>query len=468
MEGISSQAAMKLENKQQFLGKELQNKEFNDGTGLEEYDLGARFYDPQIGRFFSIDPLSEYMRRWSPYVYGFDNPVRFADVNGLNPGDSTKAGDASQGSKLNDTKTLPTVIITNGPKEKEPETKTIDPAQTVKAEPKSENFWDIVGDALVTIAENTPFVGSAIEIGKGIYNGDWKQITMGVVMLGVDVFTAGEGGNGIRLAERAGETLLEDGFKVAAKDEVEEIVVKDAVNTLEKEEAETVEKQLIGEACGCFLPGTLILTDSGYKRIEQIKIGDVVWSFNDTTGRYGKKQVVKLFIHVRDTIYQIHIGNEVISATADHPFFVAGRWLKVASLKVGDSVATYRSNKVAINSIKVVFKRTIVYNFEVADFHTYYVSGKRVLVHNCGGKLQKLYKDAQKEFPNKKGDQLHHVEPKYMGGPKNGKLSPIPAAYHQKITNAFRNLHPYGAGKLTQSARNAIMKKVYSKLPLPK
>lgn len=80
--GISTQASGAIVNRYKFGGKELQSGEFSNGSGLEQYDFGARYYDQQIGRWNSIDPLTEKSSGLTPYRYGFNNPIRFLDPNG--------------------------------------------------------------------------------------------------------------------------------------------------------------------------------------------------------------------------------------------------------------------------------------------------------------------------------------------------------------------------------------------------
>jgi hypothetical protein len=78
--------------------------------------------------------------------------------------------------------------------------------------------------------------------------------------------------------------------------------------------------------------------------------------------------------------------------------------------------------------------------------------------------------EARKRFPHLHGKpkQKHHVHPKYLEGPEDGPTVELDPAYHQLVTSAFRQERGYGQVKPpTHDAQQDIMRRVYSRYPLP-
>lgn len=132
---------------------------------------------------------------------------------------------------------------------------------------------------------------------------------------------------------------------------------------------------------------TLVLTEDGLRPIEEIQAGDYVWSENTETGKKELKKV--LSVSVTETTTLVHVTTEngaVINTTENHPFYVEGKgWCAAAELEAGDVLRTEDGEQETVKSVQTekLDKAVKVYNLEIEDSHTYYVSADRVLVHNA-------------------------------------------------------------------------------------
>ncbi|HET9824144.1 MAG TPA: RHS repeat-associated core domain-containing protein [Chitinophagaceae bacterium] len=70
-----------------FSGKEKDK----NVSSLTAYDYGFRIYNPAIGRFLSVDPLAKKYPMLSPYQFAGNNPIRYIDLDGLEPENNPKS-----------------------------------------------------------------------------------------------------------------------------------------------------------------------------------------------------------------------------------------------------------------------------------------------------------------------------------------------------------------------------------------
>ena len=145
-----------------------------------------------------------------------------------------------------------------------------------------------------------------------------------------------------------------------------------------------------GGGGGCFIAGTLISTSSGFKRIENIAIGDIVLSYNEKKKQNEYSEVVQTMIHIlNEPIYTLYIENEKLEVTGIHRFYIVRNnknfWIPASDLQVGDFVLFANGTLHKINKITVDIRFIPVYNFEVSGNHNYYVGVNQILAHNKGG-----------------------------------------------------------------------------------
>ncbi|MEF2246470.1 S8 family serine peptidase [Paenibacillus sp. IITD108] len=204
--------------------------------------------------------------------------------------------------------------------------------------------------------------------------------------------------------------------------------------------------------CNCFTAGTKVLTDEGEKPIEEIEVGDKVLAKDEFNpdGELAYKEVTALYRNQRDDIIKLHVGEQVIETTDNHPFWIEGKgWVFADELQVGDMLQRPDGSNLTIDKVEFVKldEPVTVYNFTVADFHTYYVTDIGIWVHNTnckgagltgGGNWKynadkdldlrgtgKTYKDALDEAFKRTGVPKDQFNVTKWGKDKNGKSVPV-------------------------------------------
>lgn len=138
----------------------------------------------------------------------------------------------------------------------------------------------------------------------------------------------------------------------------------------------------------CFKKGVKVLTNYGYLDIDNIKVNDLVMSYNFDTNSNEYSKVIKTFEHkdINDDLYTITCGSIVIEATSMHPICVSLNntlgFINAKDLKIGNRLVDYEGNIHEITSITCESVTDTFYNIEVENNHNYYVTENNILVHN--------------------------------------------------------------------------------------
>jgi len=315
------------------------------------YYLQARYYDPRPARFISEDSYEgeiENPQSLNQYLYVENNPLIYLDPTGQMK--LTQIDDLGTG------------------------------------------LYDSLKGMITGIFSISTYRG-LYQMGKALYKGEISLVDIGKSVVsstfGPYVYVAKNtgpvfGGHPSNSQVREyGKNLGELLISFAASAKATSIITKYAPS-LEKLLSKLKDKsasKFLG--CNCFTAGTKVKTDGGEKNIEDIQVGDVVLSKNEVTGEVDYKEVTATFNHETDEIYKIHVGNQTIEATYNHPFWVYGKgWTFVKDLMPDDLLVQSDGNTLKIDSIDLEHKHVTVYNMTVDDFHTYFVSDLGIWVHN--------------------------------------------------------------------------------------
>ena len=146
-----------------------------------------------------------------------------------------------------------------------------------------------------------------------------------------------------------------------------------------------ISKKSIGPAC--FVAGTKVKTETGFKNIDDIKVGDMVYSYNLDTNKLELNKVSRTVISQTLETYIMTIGNKTFEVTPRHQLYIIDKgWTRAYDVKIGDKMLDVNGKKIIINNIvnKKYDKPLKTYNLTVDTNSNYFVTDIQVLVHNIG------------------------------------------------------------------------------------
>ena len=136
----------------------------------------------------------------------------------------------------------------------------------------------------------------------------------------------------------------------------------------------------------CFVAGTKVLTENGYKNIEDIKVGDMVYSYNLDNNEKELKKVTRTIKSSTEETYIVTINGKKVEMSPRHQVYVIDKgWVRAYDLKVGDKMLSSSKKVIDITNIerKNYEGGISTYNLTVDGNSNYYVSEIQVLVHNA-------------------------------------------------------------------------------------
>ena len=108
-------------------------------------------------------------------------------------------------------------------------------------------------------------------------------------------------------------------------------------------------------------------------------------SFDPQTQQVFLKEVEETFVRVTMEFVHVTVGSETITTTPEHPFYVAQKgFVKAVNLRAGEIFCTVNGEYVIVEQVQheILESLVTVYNFQVAENHTYYVGRVGIGVHN--------------------------------------------------------------------------------------